>query len=410
MLAVPMSAGSAYGITEPPVPSPTASTSSSTGFPELSPAVAARLDTAIRQVMREADVPGVMVSLSAPGKGSYVKAFGVADKTSNAPMAPNLYMRIGSETKTFTVTALLELVDQGRVGLDDPISKYIPGVPNGDKIKLRDLADMRSGLFNYSADDGFVKALLTDPKRTFTPQQLLDYAFKHPVQFQPGQDFEYCNTNLILLGLVVEKAGGMPLNEFIAQKVVKPAGLSHTSLPTGADFPSPHARGYTNQTLSGKIADTTDWNPSWAWAAGAMVSSLSDLHSWAPTVATGKLLSAKTQAERLKTIPTPIPGASYGLGIFNIQGWIGHNGSLPGYESLTIYLPESKATLAVMLNTDILHNKSEPSTLFGQAITRIVTPGHVFNIPVIEPRQTTPPTSQSSSQPTSRPTSSPTSR
>ncbi|GHG50730.1 beta-lactamase [Streptomyces griseocarneus] len=352
------------------------------GFPELGPAVAARLDTAIQQVMRETSVPGVVVSLSAPGKGNYVRAFGVADKANGTPMDPGLYMRIGSETKTFTVTALLELVDEGKVKLDDPIGRYIDNVPNGDRITLRDLADMRSGLFNYSEDEGFYKALTSDPNRPMTPQELLDYSFRHPVQFQPGEKFEYSNTNLILLGLVVEKAGGRPLKDFVHEKVLEPAGLHHTLFPAGSEFPSPHAHGYTDQTASGAVEDATDWNPSWAWAAGAMISDLRDLRTWARVVATGALLTPRTQAERLKTLPTPIPGVGYGLGIFNVQGWIGHNGSLPGYESLTIYLPEERATLVVLLNTDILHNRTEPSTLFGKAITEIVTPGHVFDLPV----------------------------
>ncbi|MEV6653394.1 serine hydrolase domain-containing protein [Streptomyces sp. NPDC051219] len=396
MLGVPASTGSAYGA---PALEPSFSASSSTGttdteFPELTPAVAARLDTAVRQIMREAGVPGVIVGLSAPGKGNYVRAFGVADKATGAPMEPDLYMRIGSVTKTFTVTALLELVDQGKVGLDDPIAKHVDGVPNGDRITLRDLAGMRSGLFNYTEDEGFFKALTSNPQRPFTPEELLDFSFKHPVQFQPGEQFEYCNTNLILLGLVVEKAGGMPLKEFIEQKVVKPAGLRHTVFPTGTEFPSPHAHGYTNQTASGKVEDTTDWNPSWAWAAGAVISDLPDLRSWARTLATGTLLTAETQAQRLKTGPTTIPGAGYGLGIFNVQGWIGHNGSLPGYEALTVYLPEARATMVVLLNTDITHDQAEPSTLFGQAITRIVTPDHVFNLPVQASRPTPQPTSR----------------
>ena len=388
MLAVPASTGSAYGQAPALGPPLSASAFSETDFPELDPAVAERLDTAIQQVMRETKVPGVIVSLSAPGKGSYVRTFGVADKATGAPMERDLFMRIGSETKTFTVTALLELVDQGKVGLDDPIAKYIDDVPNGDRITLRNLAGMRSGLFNYSMDEGFVKALLADPQQRYTPQQLLDYSFKHPVQFQPNEEFEYSNTNLILLGLVVEKAGGMPLNEFIERHVLKPAGLRNTLFPTGAEFPSPHAQGYTNQTASGEVETSTDWDPSWAWAAGAMISDMRDLRSWARTVATGTLLSPETQAQRLKTEPTPIPGASYGLGIFTIEGWIGHNGSLPGYESLAIYLPEPQATLVVLLNTDILHGQTEPSTLFGQAITRIVTPEHVFNLPVTAARPT----------------------
>ncbi len=98
-------------------------------------------------------------------------------------------------------------------------------------------------------------------------------------------------------------------------------------------------------------------------------------------VATGTLLSPATQAERLKTLPLGPPGAGYGLGIFDINGWIGHNGSLPGYESLTIYLPEQRVTLVLLLNTDVLHNGIEPTFDFGQAITSIVTPGNLYEIP-----------------------------
>ncbi|OKK18480.1 beta-lactamase [Streptomyces sp. CB00455] len=385
LMAVPVGAGAVYAWDAgAPDPSPGVSGTApeSEPFPELTPAVAAQLDGAVRKVMDRAEVPGVMVALSAPGKGEYVRAFGVADKATGAPMRTGLNMRIGSETKTFTVTAVLQLVDGGRVGLDDPIGKYVDGVPNGDRITLRELAGMRSGLFNYSEDEGFFKALTSDPRRPFTPRELLDYSFRHPVQFAPGAEFEYCNTNLVLLGLVVEKVTGKPLASSINDRVVGPAGLRHTLFPTGAEFPAPHAHGYTNQTASGKTEDATDWNPSWGWAAGAMISDLADLRSWAKTLATGTLLTPATQAERLKVSPAGnLPDTGYGLGIFDVDGWIGHNGSLPGYESLTVYLPQSRATLVVLLNTDISFEGSEPSSLFGEAITRIVTPDHLFRLP-----------------------------
>lgn len=192
------------------VPAPTPNPAASDEFAQLTPAVTRQLDTAIKQVLAEAKIPGVIVSVSAPGKGDYVRSFGVADKATGAPMTPNLNMRIGSVTKTFTVTALLELVDEGKVGLDDPIGKYVDGVPNGDRITLRELAGMRSGLFNYSADEGFYKAFTSNPDRLFTPQELLAYSFEHPVLFEPNAKFYYCNTNLILLGLVVEKVSGVP--------------------------------------------------------------------------------------------------------------------------------------------------------------------------------------------------------
>ncbi|NUR91338.1 MAG: beta-lactamase family protein [Nonomuraea sp.] len=362
---------------------PAAATASAQDFPELTPAVTARLDSAIRQTLRETGVPGVIVGLSAPGKGSYVRAFGVADKATGAAMKPDLFMRIGSETKTFTVTAVLQLIDQGKAGLDDPIGKYVGGVPNGDHITLRQLAGMRSGLFNYSEDPGFFKALTSNPDRPFTPRELLAFAFKHPPLFAPGADFNYSNTNLILLGLVVEKLGGLPLNEFISRHILKPESLNATVFPTDAAVPAPHAHGYTNQTASGAVEDSTDWNPSWGWAAGAMISNLDDLRTWARVLATGTLLTPETQAQRLAMKPAlgTSTKMAYGLGIFDIEGWIGHNGSLPGYESLTIYLPEPQATLVVLLNTDISFQGEEPSTVFGRAITEVVTPDHVYDLP-----------------------------
>ncbi|MFI5977595.1 serine hydrolase domain-containing protein [Streptomyces sp. NPDC051452] len=379
--AVPLSAPAAFAA-ESPGPSPPASDPR-----PLTSDVARQLDASVKRVMREANVPGVTVGIWSPGQRDYVRSFGVADKATGQRMASDLYMRIGSETKTFTVTALLQLVDQGRAGLDDPIGKYIDGVPNGDRITLRELAGMRSGLFNYSEDDGFFKALTSNPERPFTPRQLLDYAFRHPVLFEPGKKFSYSNTNLILLGLVVEKESGRPLGDYIRQHILDPAGMKDTLFPTGNEFPAPHAQGYTNQTADGKVADSADWNPSWGWAAGAMISTLDDLRVWARTVATGQLpdgdrmISPAAQRERLVTPATTIPDAGYGLGIFNVRGWIGHNGSLPGYESLTIYLPATRTTVVVLLNTDIDHGHQEPSTLFGQAITEIISPRHVFDLP-----------------------------
>ncbi|MGY4980805.1 serine hydrolase domain-containing protein [Streptomyces sp. 900105755] len=369
-------------------PSPTPSPSGSSGVRAMTPAVARQLDAVVQHVMREADVPGVTVGVWTPGQRDYVRSFGVANKATGQKMSRDLYMRIGSETKTFTVTAVLQLVGQGRVGLDDPVGRYLDGVPGGDRITLRDLAGMRSGLFDYSKDAGFFKALTSDPQRSFTPGQLLGYAFRHPAMFRPGEKFSYSNTNLILLGLLVEKVSGQRLGDYLEQHVLKPAGLRHTLFPTGNEFPTPHAQGYTDQTATGKVAETAGWNPSWGWAAGAMISDLDDLHTWAGTVATGvfpdgtAMVGPAVQKQRLTTPATGIRGAGYGLGIFDVQGWIGHNGSLPGYESLTVHLPSTHTTLVVLLNTDIAYKGDiEPSTLFGEAVTRIISPAHVFDLP-----------------------------
>lgn len=348
---------------------------------ELDRALASRLDKAIEKVRRQAGIPGVVAGLWMPGRGSYVRATGVADMATGEPMNTDVFVRIGSETKTFTATALLKLVDDGRIGLDDPISDYVRHVPNGSRITLRHLAEMRSGLFPYTEDADFQHDLMSDPQRSFTPEQVLAYGFKHENTFAPGTQFQYSNTNFVLLGLVVEKVGGQRLTDFLEKRVLRPAQLRHTFLPDNSEFPQPHPHGYTNQTLSGEVADSTDWNPSWAWAAGGMISDLHDLRRWARIVATGTLLRPETQAQRLRMLPTGHPGTRYGLGIFETGGWIGHNGSIPGYETVTVYLPSKKATLVLMLNTDITYEGQEPSSLVARAITEIVTPDNVYDRP-----------------------------
>ncbi|MDX3336603.1 serine hydrolase [Streptomyces sp. ME02-6979.5a] len=345
----------------------------------LDPALTAELDRTIEDVREQAGIPGAVVGLWMPGKGSYIHASGVGNTVTGEPMSAGTRIRIGSETKTFTVTALLQLVDDKRVKLDDPISRYVSGVRNGDRITLRQLAGMRSGLFPYTADAGFVHDLLSDPYRSFTPRGVLAYGMQHKNTFEPGAEFQYSNSNLVLLGLVIEKVTGQPLDRVIHERVLRPARLRSTLFPTGAEFPEPHAHGYTDQTLSGETEDATDWNPSWAWAAGAMISDLHDLRRWAKVVATGELLSPETQAQRLTTLPTGFPGLSYGLGIFETGGWIGHNGSLPGYETVTVYLPAQKATMVIMINTDSLSGGQEPSTLLARAVTQIATPDHVYD-------------------------------
>jgi D-alanyl-D-alanine carboxypeptidase len=296
-----------------------------------------------------------------------------------------MFMRVGSETKTFTVTAMLQLVDQKLVGLDDPISRYVAGVPNGDTITLRQLGEMRSGLPSYTRSPEFFAALTSNPRRTYTPQELLAYAFKQAVLFPPGTSFDYSNTNTVLLGLVVEKVTGQKLGDRFHDQLFVPAHLTETTFPNDATYPEPHPEGYTVQTADGKQATATNWNPSWGWAAGALISTLNDMNKWAKVLADGTLLKPETQAERFKSIP---PGESgYGLGLFRFAGWVGHDGSLPGYQSLTLRLPERDTTMVILVNTDIEvpvqggKAMSAPSHMLDNAITSVITPNNVFSYP-----------------------------
>ncbi|MFD8984950.1 serine hydrolase domain-containing protein [Streptomyces sp. NPDC059564] len=355
---------------------------------DLGPGTVRRLDAAIAAVMAKARIPGVNVGVWLPGRGEYVKAFGVADLRTGTPMKTDMYSRVGSVTKTFTVTAVLQLVDQGKAGLDDPISKYVDGVPGGEHVTVRQLAAMRSGLYNYTEDRNFLDSLRADPHRSYTPRQILGYAFAHPPNFAPDAKWQYSNTNTVLLGLLVEKVSGQPLAGYLREHVFAPLKLSATSLPSampcGSAFPEPHAHGYTTFSPHGGIADATDWNPSWGWAAGAAISDLEDLHAWVPALVGGKLLKPATQAQRLRTGPTGVPGISYGLGIADFDGWIGHNGDLPGYETIAAGLPGGKATLVILINSDADRGGSLSSQV-AHAVTEIVTPDHVWSAPAPAP-------------------------
>jgi D-alanyl-D-alanine carboxypeptidase len=336
--------------------------------------MADRLDSAIAEAMADASIPGAIVGIWGPD-GDYVRAFGVADKATNAPMQTDFYTRIGSVTKTFTVTALLQLVDQGKVNLDDPISKYVSGVPSGDQITLREIARMRSGLITFDDTAEFQDAYVADPDRSFTPTQLVGYAFDKPLQFPPGSRYEYCNTNTVLLGLVVEKQSGQALPDYITEHILVPLKLTHTSFPTTDAFPEPHAQGYT--TWEGAERTSTDWNFSWAWGAGNMISTLDDMRIWARALADGALLTPETQRQRLDTI-VPMNAertAFYGLGLFNDGGWIGHTGIVFGYQTGVFYLLQRRTTLVFFTNSDQPH---EAGTTLARAITSVISPENVY--------------------------------
>jgi D-alanyl-D-alanine carboxypeptidase len=347
----------------------------------LDGAVADRLDASIDDVMNAAAIPGALVGIWGPD-GDYVKAFGVADKATGAPMKTDFYHRIGSVTKTLTVTGILQLADEGRLTLDDPIDRYVDGVPRGNEITLRELARMQSGLFNYTNSEPFWRLLIADPYRSFTPRQALDYAFAEPTVFPPGQGFDYSNTNTILLGLVVERLSGQSLPDYFRDHITAPLGMSHTIFAVDGAYPEPHSQGYTNLTVDDTTADATDWNPSWGWAAGAVISNLEDMHVWAQALASGRMVSPRMQEQRLQTVTAPPnpPSDGYGLGLFELSGWIGHNGSLPGYQTAVFDLPEKQTTMVVFTNTDIGYRGSDTSALLATAITTIITPGNVYRL------------------------------
>ncbi|MEO8675887.1 MAG: serine hydrolase domain-containing protein [Casimicrobiaceae bacterium] len=347
--------------------------------PPFPAAKRAAIETALGKSLAETKAPGVVVGIWIPGEGSYVVAKGLADIKTREPMRIADHFRVGSITKTFTATALLILADERKLGLDDPVSKYVSWVPDGDRITLRMLANMTSGLHNYTEDDAWVKKAFSDFQRAWTPRELVDVGIANPPDFPPGKGWHYSNTNYVLLGMILEQVTGTKIQDVFAEKIFKPLKLTHTLWPTNSNMPAPYAHGITVQTLDDKQADATHRNPSWAFTAGALISTLADLRTWVVSYTTGTLVSPAMQRERLTwvTLPPMTPERAYGIGIGIDHGWLGHTGELPGFNCTAYYLPEKKAVIVVMVNSDIPVGKANPAPAIVKALAAVVTPDNV---------------------------------
>lgn len=345
----------------------------------FSPRIQRELALVVRNNMTDGRLPGVAVGVWVPGRGSFVRAFGIADRTTGAPVRVTDHVRIASITKTFTATAVLQLVDQGRIGLDDHLSTYVGGVDNGDRITVRQLLDMTAGVYDYTADDGFGKRFYANPARPFGPRQFFAILRRHKPVFAPGAAAMYSDSNYYLLGLILEKVTGQTAERVITDQIITPLGLRHTSFPTLTALPRPFASGYFGG-LDGTapLTDATASNPGAGWTAGGMVSTLGDLHRWARVLATGTLLSKQTQAARLTTVSFHNPGpvrVGYGLGVFELDHFLGHNGAIVGYSSAMFYLPSKDATIVVWGNNST--NSTTPTTTIMFDLARVLFPGQV---------------------------------
>lgn len=317
--------------------------------------------------MEQHRLPGVSIRISGP-RGTYTRTYGVADTASGAPMALGDHVRIASITKTFIATAVLRQVERGRLKLSDTLSKWVPGIPDGGRITVRQLLAMRSGIYDFTSDPEFNRRFEADPRMGWNPSRVLAIIRRHRPAFAPGARTEYADSNYALLGIILERVTGRSVESLITTDVIRPAGLSETTFPTTAAIPSPFARGYyAGADGEGALRDYTLVNPAVAWTAGAMVSTLPDLARWGRVLARGTLLSKPMQRARLRlgTIPNDGPRVGYGLGILGFGDWIGHDGAIFGFSTATFYERASGAQIAAAAN--LSSNFSTPTLeIFGQ--------------------------------------------
>lgn len=390
----PAPAGSASN-SAPHSPSPSTSDapSASPAGGALQPFDQAALEQTFSEAARELRVPGAVMLLRTPG-GNLTRTHGVRSVGGSDPVTPEDHVRIGSITKTWTTTVILQLVQEGRIKLDDAVADYRPDVPNGANITVEQLLTMRSGLYNYTEALELNQVLDSDPGKAWTTDELLAVAFRNPPYFPPGEGFHYSNTNTVLLGLIAEALDGKPLAEAFHDRLFTPLGLTGSVFPELASnaIPAPHPQGYMfgNNVLTfddpalpedmqkaaagGTLqpTDQTAMNPSWAWSAGSGISTAEDLATWAEALGGGKVLGPDLQKLRLDS-PRPVKaddpgGALYGLGIAKFGKLFGHTGELPGFNSFAGHDPGNKVTLVVWTNLAPTPDGQDPAAAIARTL------------------------------------------
>ncbi|NMN94036.1 serine hydrolase [Antrihabitans stalactiti] len=317
--------------------------------PQLRTDLAAKIDTIVQARLDAFLIPGAVVAVSDPERGSYIHAYGTADVETGRASAVDDHFRIGSITKTFTATAVLRLADEGKLTLDDSLSKFVDGVPNGDAITLRNLLGMRGGVYDYTSDPEFAEHYFADPQTPgWKATDGLRIIRAHPDKATaPDKATVYNNAEYYLLGLVIEKVTGTPARDVI-NDLMADLGLKNSSYPAGSAVPAPASHGY-KYVYDVQTDVTASTPPSEFTAAGAAISTVGDLLKYGKLLATGTLLKPETHAARTQFTSLG-EGADYGLGLFDMSGWLGHGGDVLGYSTAVYYLPEHDATIAVAVN------------------------------------------------------------
>jgi D-alanyl-D-alanine carboxypeptidase len=277
------------------------------------------------------------------------------------------HFRIGNTTESFTTTLLLRLVDQGRLRLEDPLARWFPRLPGAGQVTLGMLARSTSGYADYVTTKRFARSFYADPFRSWRVPELLRLAFSRPPLFAPGTSWAFSDTNFVLLGEVLRRVGGMPLERLLRQRILSRLGLRQTAMRFDSTIPAPVMHGYSSER--GRYEDSTHWSPTWATYTGNMISTLGDLGRWARALGTGSLLSPQSHALQIGPQNVglgPLTASFYyamGFGVTN--GWIATNPQLTGYNGVVSYLP-SKRTAVVVFTTQ--GPKGKPSVAYASAI------------------------------------------
>ncbi|GAA3102515.1 serine hydrolase domain-containing protein [Pseudonocardia yunnanensis] len=378
----------------------------------------AALQATVDATVKELLIPGAVVVLRTP-QGDFTTVSGTTLLGAESPPSADTYFRIASNTKTMTAAVIVLMAQEGKLQFTDPISRYVPDVPNGENITIAQLLTMRSGLYDYTSAPELSAALDTDPTKVWTPQEVLAIAFRHPPNFPPGTEYAYCNTNYALLGLVAEKIDGKPLAAIFQDRLFAPQGLQQIKLPPSDSnsIPDPYSHGYMYggsafalmdipyppdmqaAARAGTLqpTDYTNQNPSYASAAGGAVATADDLATWIRALVEGRVFNADYQRQWLDSLqpedPTTPNGQQYGYGITQQRfapnaSMYYHGGELPGFNSFIGYDPANKVTLVIWTNLTVSLDGEHTANALLLKVLDQVYPG----IPPAPPAAPTPTT------------------
>ncbi|MBE1488301.1 serine hydrolase domain-containing protein [Plantactinospora soyae] len=296
---------------------------------------------------------------------------GVADLATGRPMSVDGYFRIGSTTKTYVSVVLLQLVSEGRIGLDDPIERWLPGVLNGNgndgrHVTVRQLLQHTSGLYDSTNDLAALRSageFLAHRFDHYTEAELVAIAMRHPPLFAAGTHWSYSNTNYLVAGMLIKRVTGHLWHTEVRSRILMPLHLTHTFYPGDRPtLPQPHAEGYRQFEPGGPLVDTTVFNPTVTASAGGLVSTTADLARFWQAMARGQLLRPGQMAELHQTVLADgfqeiRPGIRYGLGIMWIPNRCGgswaHVGSMPGMSTLAAVTPDGRRSTVLYLATEL---------------------------------------------------------
>jgi CubicO group peptidase (beta-lactamase class C family) len=350
------------------------SESASSSAASSNPQQAAQIERIVEDLMEAKHLKAAIVRVTDDGEDVITKAFG--ESQTGMPATPDMHFRNGSVAIAYVAAVLLQLVDEKAVSLDDIIAKWVPQIPNSDKVTLRQLATMTSGYQDYVlGNDAFETEELTNPFKAWTTEEMLSYAVDKPLLYAPGTNWNYAHTNYVILGLALEKITGKSVADLLRQRISEPLDLDNTVSNLTAVIPEPALHAYSAERrgilnlppTTPFYEETTGWNPSWSITHGAIqTSNIYDVEATARKLFAGETLSAKSYdtlvSTQLRGVARPLAGCStcmtmsdrytYGMGVVLTGDWIVQNPLFNGYSAVAGYLPTEKIAIAVSVTYD----------------------------------------------------------